>query len=198
VTYLIRRMGSSEWRELRAIRLEAVRDTPTAFSSSYAELTSHPDVFWQERAAAGATSDNGATFIACDRHDDWVGSASAEPLAEVPDHAHIHAVYVRAGHRGPTGPGARLVEAAIRFAEQHIDVSRLTLGVHESNSRALAFYRRIGFRMTDKVIPYRPNPVERCYIMEYRDFKLHGRGGTASAYGASCNVRGRRKAGFEA
>jgi hypothetical protein len=35
----------------------------------------------------------------------------------------------------------------------------------------LAFYRRIGFRMTDKVIPYRPHPVERCYIMEYSDFK---------------------------
>jgi ribosomal protein S18 acetylase RimI-like enzyme len=141
--YLIRRMGSGEWRELRAIRLEAVRDTPTAFSSSYAELASHPDVFWQERAAAGATSGSGATFIASDRNDDWVGSASAEPLAEVPDHAHIHAVYVRAGHRGPTGLGGRLMEAAIRFAEQHIDVSRLTLGVHENNTRALAFYRRI-------------------------------------------------------
>jgi ribosomal protein S18 acetylase RimI-like enzyme len=183
--YLIRRMGSGEWRELRAIRLEAVRDTPTAFSSSYAELASHPDVFWQERAAAGATSGSGATFIASDRNDDWVGSASAEPLAEVPDHAHIHAVYVRAGHRGPTGLGGRLMEAAIRFAEQHIDVSRLTLGVHENNTRALAFYRRIGFRLTDKVIPYRPNPGQRCYIMEYGDFKRPGRGGTTSAYGGS-------------
>ena len=100
-----------------------------------------------------------------------MGSACVEPLADVPDHAHIHAVYVRAGHRGPTGLGARLMEAAIRFAEQHIDVSRLTLGVHESNTRALAFYRRVGFRMTDKVIPYRPNPVEKCFIMEYGDFR---------------------------
>jgi ribosomal protein S18 acetylase RimI-like enzyme len=174
-TYLIRRITPGEWRELRAIRLEAVRDTPTAFSSPYAELASHPDTFWQERAAAEATSGNGATFIACDQNDDWVGSVSAGPLAEVPDHAHIHAVYVRAGHRGPTGLGARLVEEAIRFAEQHIDVSRLTLGVHESNTRALAFYRRIGFRMTEKVIPYRPKPVEKCYIMEYGAFKQRNR-----------------------
>lgn len=171
MTYLIRRMAAGEWRALRAIRLEAVRDTPTAFSSSYAELASQADTLWQERATAEATSDNGATFIACDQDNDWVGSASVEPLAEVPDHAHIHAVYVRAGHRGPTRLGVRLVEAAIRFAEQHIDVSRLTLGVHESNTRALAFYRRIGFRMTDKVIPYRLNPAERCYIMECGDFK---------------------------
>jgi ribosomal protein S18 acetylase RimI-like enzyme len=171
MTYLVRRMTPGEWRELRAIRLEAVRDTPTAFSSSSAELAAHTDVFWQERAAAEATSGDRATFVACDRDDDWVGSVSAGPLPEVPDHAHIHAVYVRAAHRGPTGLGARLVEAAIRFAEQHIDVSRLTLGVHESNTRALAFYRRIGFRMTDKVIPYRPNPAERCFIMEYSDFE---------------------------
>jgi ribosomal protein S18 acetylase RimI-like enzyme len=171
MTYLIRRIAPGEWRELRAIRLEAARDTPTAFSSSYGELASHPDVRWQEWAAAEATADDGATFIACDQNGDWVGSVSAGPLVEVPDHAHIHAVYVRAGHRGPTGLGARLVEAAIRFAEQHIDVSRLTLGVHESNDRALAFYQRIGFRMTGKVIPYRPNPVEKCYIMEYSAFR---------------------------
>ncbi|MGW4943592.1 GNAT family N-acetyltransferase [Actinoplanes sp. NPDC004185] len=169
-TYVVRRIRSQEWRELRAVRLEAVRDTPTAFSSSYAEVAGRDDASWQEQAIAEATSDDGATFIACDRNNDWVGSASVEPLAEVPDHAHLHAVYVRAGHRGPTGLGARLVEAAVRFAE-HIDVSHLTLGVHERNARALAFYQRIGFSMTGKVIPYRPNPVERCLILEHRDFK---------------------------
>jgi ribosomal protein S18 acetylase RimI-like enzyme len=182
VTYLIRRMTSGEWRELRAIRLEAARDTPTAFSTSYAELAARTDAFWQERATAEATSGHGATFVACDQNNDWVGSVSAEPLADVPDHAHLHAVYVRAGHRGPTGLGARLVAAAIRFAQQHIDVSRLTLGVHESNTRALAFYRRMGFRMTDKVIPYRPNPVERCYIMEYDDFKLESSGSNSARH----------------
>ena len=171
MTYLIRRMTAGEWRELRAIRLEAVRDTPTAFSTSYAELAAHPDAYWQEQAAAEATSEQDATFICSDRDDGWVGSVSAGPLIEVPDHAHIHAVYVRAGHRGPAGLGARLVAAAISFAEQHIDVSRLTLGVHESNTRALAFYRRIGFRMTGKVIPYRPDPAQKCYIMEYHDFR---------------------------
>jgi ribosomal protein S18 acetylase RimI-like enzyme len=171
LAYLVRRIAPGEWRELRAIRLEAVRDTPTAFSTSYAELASCPDVFWREQAAAEATSDTGAIFVACGQDDEWVGSVSVGPLIEVPDHAHLYALYVRDGHRGPTGLGARLVEAAIRFAEQHIDVSRLTLGVHENNGRALAFYRRIGFRMTGKVIPYRPNPVDRCYIMEYSDFK---------------------------
>jgi ribosomal protein S18 acetylase RimI-like enzyme len=84
---------------------------------------------------------------------------------------------LRVIRRGPTGLGARLVDVAIRFAEQHIDGSRLMLGVHESNTRALAFYRRIGFCMTGKVIPYRPNPVESCFIMEYSDFKSGARAG---------------------
>ncbi|BCY08562.1 hypothetical protein L3i22_036500 [Actinoplanes sp. L3-i22] len=86
---------------------------------------------------------------------------------EVFDHAHVHAVYVSPAHRGSGGPAVHLMEAAIRFAKENIDVSRLTLGVHEDNGRALAFYRRIGFEMTSKVIPYRPNPSERCLIMEY-------------------------------
>jgi RimJ/RimL family protein N-acetyltransferase len=169
-TYLIRRMAADEWRRLRAIRLEAVRDTPTAFSSSHAELAARADACWQEEAAA----DLDATFVACDRNGDWVGSVSVGPLTDLPDHAHLHGVYVRVGHRGPAGPGAGLVGAAIRWGQQHLDVSRLTLGVHENNARALGFYRRNGFTRTGKVIPYRPNPVERCLILEFRDFRSSG------------------------
>lgn len=171
MTYQVRRIVPGEWRTLRAIRLEALRDTPTAFSSSYAEFAARIDAFWREQAATEATSDSSATFIARDENGDWAGTASVGPLVEVPDHAHIHAVYVRPAHRGPTGPGSRLMEVAIGFARDHIDAGWLTLGVHESNARALAFYRRIGFEATGKVIPYGPNPAEKCYILGYRDFR---------------------------
>ncbi|AGL18031.1 GNAT family N-acetyltransferase [Actinoplanes sp. N902-109] len=169
-SYRIRRITSGEWRELRAIKLEAVRDTPTAFSSSYADLAAGPDAVWQVRASTEATSGTSATFVAPVQDGDWVGSVGIEPLAEVPDHAHLHSLYVRAAHRGPAGPAAHLVTAAIVFAEHHIDAAHLTLGVHEANTRALRFYRRVGFRMTGKVIPYRPNPAEKCLILEYAAF----------------------------
>ena len=42
---------------------------------------------------------------------------------------------------------------------------------HESNARALAFYRRMGFEMTGKVVPYRLNPAEKLYIMGYSNFR---------------------------
>lgn len=171
MTHLVRRMAPGEWRRLREIRLEALLDTPTAFSSSYAEVAARADACWQEAATVSATSPDSATFVACDENDDWLGTASVEPLLDVPDHAHIHAVYVRPALRGPTRLADRLMTAAIRFAQEHIDVARLTLGVHESNRRALAFYHRIGFQLTGKVIPYRPNPAEKCYILGYPEFK---------------------------
>ena len=169
--YLVRRIVPGEWRQLRAIRLEALREAPIAFSSSYADVSARTDDVWSAEAATGATSTDSAIFVARAGNDAWVGMASVSPLREVPDHAHIHTVYVRPTHRGPAGLAARLMDQAIRFAQEHIDVSWLTLGVHENNARALAFYRRIGFEMTGKVIPYAPNPGEKCYIMAYRNFR---------------------------
>ncbi|MFE5588376.1 GNAT family N-acetyltransferase [Kitasatospora sp. NPDC056531] len=170
--YFIRRMTSTEWRELRTIRLEALRDSPTAFSSSYDDAATLPDDVWQQRAAVEATSEEGATFIAADEAGNWVGIAGVAPLPDVPDHVHVHSVYVSPTYRGPAGPAADLLKASIRYAQDHTDIRWLTLGVHESNERALAFYRRFGFEDTGKTVPYVLN--------------------RSGLYGLRCNSRSRK------
>ncbi|GAA2238727.1 MULTISPECIES: GNAT family N-acetyltransferase [Kitasatospora] len=169
--YFIRRMTGTEWRELRTIRLEALRDAPTAFSSSYDDTAALPDGVWQEQAAVEATSEERATFIAADEAGNWVGLAGVGPLPDIPDHVHVHSVYVSPKYRGPDGPAAGLIRASIRHAQDHTDVRWLTLGVHESNGRALAFYRRLGFEDTGKIVPYVLNPSEKLLILGYPDFR---------------------------
>ncbi|MGI5215404.1 GNAT family N-acetyltransferase [Plantactinospora sp. CA-290183] len=115
--YHIRRVAAGEWRQLSAIRLEALQDSPpTAFSTPPAEATAFSDTVWQQEAAREADSASSATFVATGEAGDWVGMAAAAPLADVPDHAHVYAVYVTPAHRGPAGPAAALMAAAIRFA----------------------------------------------------------------------------------
>jgi ribosomal protein S18 acetylase RimI-like enzyme len=58
-----------------------------------------------------------------------------------------------------------------RRLRDNTDASWLTLGVHEDNRRAQAFYRRIGFTDTGKVVPYRLDPAKKLYIMGYEDFR---------------------------
>ncbi|GAA2804063.1 GNAT family N-acetyltransferase [Kitasatospora sp. CM 4170] len=171
MTYRIRRMAAGEWRELRAIRLEALRDSPKAFSESFAEAAARDDAFWQAKAATEATSAEAALFVARDRSGAWVGTAGAAPIPGIPDHAHVHGVYVSPAHRGPDGPAVALMDAAIDFAREHTGAAWLTLGVHEDNPRAQAFYRRLGFTDTGKVIPYMLDPSEKLHILGYAGFR---------------------------
>ncbi|MFJ9774817.1 GNAT family N-acetyltransferase [Kitasatospora sp. NPDC101157] len=173
--HVIRRMAGTEHRQLRSIRLEALRDSPTAFSSSYEDTAALPDDVWRQQAAVEASAQESATFVAADEAGNWVGIAGVGPLPDVPDHVHVHSVYVSPKHRGPVGPAADLVRASIRYAQVNTDVRWLTLGVHEENERALAFYRRLGFELTGKVVPYGLNPAEKLLILGYPDFRSSSR-----------------------
>ncbi|MFE6055606.1 GNAT family N-acetyltransferase [Kitasatospora sp. NPDC056446] len=169
--YVVRRIAAEEWRELREITLEALRDSPTAFSLSYADTAARPDDGWQRQAVAEATGEESATFAVRDEDGAWVGVAGVEPIPHVPGTVHVHGVYVAPAHRGSAGPAADLVWAAVRHARDHTDARWLTLGVNESNVRALAFYRRLGFEDTGKVIPYVRDPAEKVHILGYPGFR---------------------------
>ncbi|MFG3301776.1 GNAT family N-acetyltransferase [Micromonospora chersina] len=170
--YVVRRIGREEWRQLRALRLEALRESPTAFGTSYVDTAGLANEAWRQQAARSATSATSATFIAATEDSRWVGMASCAPLEEVPGHAHIYGVYVAPAHRGrPAGLATRLMEIAIRWARDNTDATWLTIGVHEDNHRAQAFYRRIGFTGTGKVLPYPLNPSKTLHIMGYRNFR---------------------------
>ncbi|SEM13432.1 GNAT family N-acetyltransferase [Streptacidiphilus jiangxiensis] len=188
--YVVRRITSGEWRELRALRLEALKDSPTAFSVTYAATEAFPDQVWQAMAAEAATSDSTALFVAVavavdetrptdptdstdstDPAGAWLGMAGAAPMVDIPDHAHVYSVYVTPAHRGRRGPADALMRAAIGFAEAHIDVAHLTLGVHESNVRAQTFYARLGFEPTGLRVPYPLDPAEQLVILGYPAFR---------------------------
>ncbi|MGW1894006.1 GNAT family N-acetyltransferase [Streptomyces sp. NPDC002004] len=171
--YCIRRVAGTEWRELRTIRLESLRDSPTAFSSSHADTAARPDKFWQQQAAIEATSVECAAFIACDEAGTWIGLAGVGPIPYVPDHVQIHSVDISPRRRGPSGPAADLMHTAIGYAQVHASARWLTLGVHESNERALAFYRRLGFEDTGKTIPYVLNSSQKLFILGYPNFRSY-------------------------
>ncbi|WP_155375077.1 GNAT family N-acetyltransferase [Catellatospora vulcania] len=172
MTYVVRRIEPGEWRQLRALRLEALTDSPTAFGTTYADAAGLADEVWRQQAVANATSPTSALFVAAAQDGRWVGMAGCAPVAEVPGTACIQGVYVAPAHRGrATGPAARLMDAGIRWTRDNTDASWLTLGVHEDNHRAQAFYRRMGFTDTGKVVPYHLDPSKKLYILGYQNFR---------------------------
>ena len=60
----IRRIRADEGWRLRALRLRALSDSPTAYGSTLAREESYPEAIWHERAASGAAGDKVVTIVA--------------------------------------------------------------------------------------------------------------------------------------
>ncbi|MGE9807377.1 MULTISPECIES: GNAT family N-acetyltransferase [unclassified Janibacter] len=149
----VARTSPEAWRDLRAVRLSMLLDTPLAFGSTYAREAAFTEATWRERAA-------GLTWMA--RSGDLpVGSVTLFRPEEVPaDEIVLVGMWVAAHARG--GPAAAaLVDAAVLHA-RGLGLRRVLLDVAEQNTRAAAFYRRLGFRPTGRVgvLPHSCNVSE--------------------------------------
>lgn len=151
VEYSIRRTRPDDWRDLRALRLEMLRDTPIAFGETLADALAHTEGEWRMRGARG-TTEHGIGLVALDSAGRWLGTMGGY----VPDPATgalLVGVYVSPGYRGPAaGVFDGLLLAIEDWARTEGDT--LTLYVHEDNARARAAYLRRGFAETGRRVPY--------------------------------------------
>lgn len=149
--YRIRRTVGDDWREVRDLRLEMLRDTPIAFGETVQDALGHSDSEWRMRADRG-TAAHGITLVAIDPAGRWVGTMGGY----VPDSttgALLVGVYVSPDHRGRE---AGVFDALLIVIEEwaRTEGTVLTLHVHEDNSRARAAYLRRGFTETGHRVQY--------------------------------------------
>ena len=135
--------GPQEWRELRAIRLEALRAEPAAFSSSYQEILAWPDEEWQRR-------------LANDRRMHLLASVQRRPIGMVGGYlgseegdesaAGVIGMYVTREYRG-RGIG-RLLTSLIDRLSAFPHITTIRLGVTQDPARTL--YESVGFQVIGK------------------------------------------------
>ncbi|MDT5026581.1 MAG: hypothetical protein QOE61_3007 [Micromonosporaceae bacterium] len=164
----VRRIRASEWRQYRELRLEALKDSPLAFVEQYEESLAKPDRFWQDRVERSATGEASSMFVA-GQAGTFIGKAGCFLEEEITEYvsAHIVGVYVTAQLRGQ-GVAEAVVTGVIQWAKQERRADRIRLLVMETNDRAAAFYRRIGFVPTGATMAYPPDPAYTEHEMEYR------------------------------
>ena len=142
----VRRIRGDEWERLRDIRLEALADTPSAFSTTLAQAEAYPDSVWQERAIAGATGRDQITGGAVSG-ERTVGMTvalgrSGPDLAVVP----VVSVFVAPSERRQ-GVAVLLLSVAEVWARDH-GAFRTSLWVEEENAPARSFYASTGYIRT--------------------------------------------------
>jgi len=156
----IRRVTTDDWPALRALRLEALEDTPIGFLETLADAVATPDDLWQERAARGAVGGDSFQVMA------WAGDRPVGTcLCFLRDGAAwLAAVYVAPAYRGQ-GLLGRLAEQCAGWGREQ-GSAVLRLQVHEDNARAQAAYATLGFALTGHRQPYDLDPTRDELLME--------------------------------
>jgi GNAT superfamily N-acetyltransferase len=161
----VRAIRADEVLRLRAFRLRALADAPSAFGSTLEREEAFPEEVWQERAVRGAAGEDRVIYIA-EAGDRWLGMATG--LVEDPHGPQVALVgmFVEPAARG-RGVGAALVEAVTAWARGR-GAARLFLAVTSTNDAAIRLYYHCGFRPTgrEKRLDHTPSLLELEMVRE--------------------------------
>jgi ribosomal protein S18 acetylase RimI-like enzyme len=143
----------------KTVRLHALRDTPTAFGSTYARESQFSEADWQSRAANLCTP-RSVGYLAR-QQDEYCGIAAGFLKEQNPQYAELVSMWVAPDHRR-SGTGQLLINAIESWARRNA-ARTLQLMVTSNNLAAIAFYKRLGFTPTGHTEPYPNDPA----LIEY-------------------------------
>jgi GNAT superfamily N-acetyltransferase len=153
----IRRTIKEEWRELRDLRLRALRTDPLAFDWTLDEELSFPDARWQETATKGAESLGSSTWVTVDPTGRLVGMVGVFEANGIPN---VSKMWLDPAYRG-RGAAGRLLDTALAWARATHPRAAIRLELNPKQIAATALYESRGFRFTGSKRPPRvPRDVE--------------------------------------
>jgi ribosomal protein S18 acetylase RimI-like enzyme len=147
--------------QLKRVRLAALSDTPTAFSSTYGRESQRSNEDWLKLASAWSGVQS-VFYIAMDEGVPC-GMIGGKFDEIAPRRAWVLSMWVAPAQRR-TGLGARLMDEVERWA-LNLAICELYLHVTSNNSTAQNFYEKCGFTRTGIIQPYQNDPALFEYEM---------------------------------
>lgn len=143
-------LGEEDWATYRRVRLQALREAPYAFGSSFAREKDRPERDWRNALTA-------RTRFVAESDGVVVGTASGGD-GETTGVAALTAMWVDPRFRRQ-GVGGELVQRVVDWAQQ-CGYSEIFLWVVRGNDAAENLYKRHGFRRTGGEQEVRPGELE--------------------------------------
>ncbi len=131
------------WQEVKALRLEAVKNYPASFAGSYEEDKSHSDAYWEDLLKR----DRMKHVFARLENGELIGSVSFY-YREMMNVRHLYrlcAMYVKPESQGK-GVGKKLVLTALNQIKKDPIAHKVALSVELSNVSAVKLYESCGFK----------------------------------------------------
>jgi ribosomal protein S18 acetylase RimI-like enzyme len=138
-------LTSTDAEAFRAIRLEGLRNCPTAFASSYDEDVELP---LEEVAARISPSTDSWVLGAFSEHTRIVGCVGwyRDRGAKVRHKSHVWGMYVTPSHRRK-GVARALLRELVARAKGTLGIMQIELTVSVDNTNAVTLYEAEGFRL---------------------------------------------------
>jgi len=142
MNYTIRRLDMGEADLYRAVRLESLRESPEAFSTTYESALQRDDDSWRAQADASASGSDRATFVVV-LAGRPIGVGAIYRDLDQPQEGELIQVWISSESRGG-GVAADLMEALFQWAASN-GFEAIRAEVTPDNLRALRFYEKCGF-----------------------------------------------------
>lgn len=144
----VRQLTEDDWEAYRAVRLDALTESPEAFVATSEQEKAFPEQEWRDRMKRSTrllAEVEGATT--------GVVSVGEVRTGDQPTVSELFGLWVRPASRG-SGVASALVRAGAEAARE-AGKSHLAYWVGTDNGRAVAFASGFGFRPTDSRRPMR-------------------------------------------
>jgi len=158
----IRRIEPGDGDILSCLRLAALSDSPSAFSSTYSDESSRSAIEWAERVQASASGFDRATFFAF-HSEEPVGIVGG--YRENPESPIVELVSMwTAPLARRMGVGRDLIRALLAWAREG-DAEAVGIWVTEGNASAVSLYTAAGFVQIQGREPLRSESSEQVIRM---------------------------------
>lgn len=134
----ISQISEDKWQDYKAIRLEALKNEPAAFGSSYEEENKFTEELWKQRSSSALVAYSAGMPIGLLVY--IIGNR-----VKTRHVATIYSVYVNKDFRGK-GIGKKLVQKALGNIKKNPEVIKVDLGVVPDQVSAVKLYEKFGFK----------------------------------------------------
>lgn len=141
------KLPPKRWLEYKVLKLEALKNEPTAFISSYEDKLKEQDTYWQQKAKQLFEGKTSIGFFA-EVQNTLIGSMALNLNREskAQHRATVVAAYVNPVYQGQ-GIATMLMEAIILEASKRPELIKLDLDVNTQNKKAINLYKKFGFQI---------------------------------------------------
>ena len=139
---VVRKLTSADAAAFQALRLQGLRECPSAFASSYEEECELPLSVVSERLEPRGDRAVFGAFL--DQALVGVLGLARESHRKLAHKAYLWGMYVDPAHR-KGGVGRALVAEALSSASSEMQVRQVNLGANARNDAAIALYEAMGF-----------------------------------------------------